>query len=109
MRYQKVEGQKVDANARFCSICQTKSIGDEWHYLTGCQNEVITNIREEFVEKVKRSHPQLREFEIIPLMTYCISMQDISMQHVCADFASKILEAYTDESEEKTAGTCSLM
>ena len=102
MRY-----QMVDRQERKCPFCRSE-IGDEWHYLTKCNNKDIKNVRSEFVARVKSIQPQLINFNISDLMKYCVSMQDTSVQVETAHFANELLSSYADAVEEDE-GKCSIM
>ena len=74
--------QTIDRQERKCPFCRRET-GDEWHYLTKCNNNDISNVRNEFVAKVKSIQPQLNNFSTTDLMTYCVSMQDTLIQTDC--------------------------
>ena len=102
MRYQKIE--KDERKCPFCS----EEVGDEWHYLTKCSNRNIYEVRSEFVAKVKSIQPQLTNFNLINLMKYCVSMQDVVIQTETAYFVKELLCTYSDAVEEEE-GKCTLM
>ena len=102
MRY-----QTIDRQERKCPFCR-REIGDEWHYLTKCNNSDISNVRNEFVAKVKSIQPQLNNFSTTDLMTYCVSMQDTLIQTETAHFVKELLTSYADAVEEEE-GKCNIM
>ena len=97
----------VDRQERKCPFCRSE-IGDEWHYLTKCNNKDIKNVRSEFVARVKSIQRQLINFNISDLMKYCVSMQDTSVQVETAHFVNELLSSYADAVEEDE-GKCSIM
>ena len=103
MRY-----QKVDKAERKCSICSVEEVGDEWHYLSKCQNENISTTRLAFVDKITTINLQLKDFNPDDLMKYCMTMNDTLIQTESALFVKNMLNAYSEAKLEEE-GTCSLM
>ena len=107
MRYQN-KNQNKNWKERKCKICNTKEVGDEWHYLTSCKNDKIIATRSQFQEEVKKIQPQLRDFQVKDLMKYCMILHDTSIQLTTSVFVKEMLNAYTDAVEEEE-GSCCIM
>ena len=107
MRYQN-KNQNKNWEDRRCKICNTKEVGDEWHYLTSCKNDKIIATRSHFQEEVKKIQPQLRDFQVKDLMKYCMILHDTSIQLTTSVFVKEMLNAYTDAVEEEE-GSCCIM
>ena len=103
MRY-----QNTDKSERKCSFCKSTEIGDEWHYLTQCKNKEISDLRGQFVENVTSLQPQLKNFQLVNLMNYCLTMHDTLIQTKVAEFVKNLLNTYSEVKDEED-GTCSLM
>ena len=83
-------------------------VGDEWHYLTECTNEMMMEIREKFLEKRKTMQPQLQKFNTKELMKYGLTMHDELLQLETSLHVKKLLHLYSDCKEEEES-TCSIM
>ena len=60
-------------NKRFCNLCTGNLIGDEYHILFECKNQIITANRKKFLPRYYISHPS---------MFKCIELLQISNEKV---------------------------
>ena len=50
---------------RFCNLCETNSIGDEFHFLFECNDNIIKNARRKFIPSYYTIRPNTHKFEKI--------------------------------------------
>jgi hypothetical protein len=93
MRYQEIERTE-----RKCSLCTEEEVGDEWHYLTQCKNNEISDLRCDFVKKIKCIQTQLNDFNLVNLMKY--TMHDTVTQTQTAYFVKALLKTYSAAKDE---------
>ena len=67
-RIPKVTGRYkgLERNKRFCNLCTGDFIGDEFHILFECKNQIITANRKKFLPRYYISHPSM--FKCIELL-----------------------------------------
>ena len=94
LRYNK---NKPHRNERVCDVCQLKETGDELHYLLRCRNELICQIRQNFLIDIKKELPQFTNFSPENIITYSLPMTDQLIHKPMASYVKKILEAYKSE------------
>ena len=49
----------IDRNERYCNMCTGELLGDEYHVLFECQNEIIVENRKRFLPKYYTKHPSM--------------------------------------------------
>ena len=59
----------VPQNERVCTFCNSRSIGNEAHYLFYCRNEQIQQLQEKYIPKYYRK--SCRDDKIIGMLSYC--------------------------------------
>ena len=87
----------TDRIDRTCNICSQNKIGDEKHYLTECGNQGMADIRTKLISDIKETCPQMTNFSIQNIMTYCVSMSDEKIHVITSKFISNLLKQYKKE------------
>ena len=54
---------------RFCCLCNSNEIGDEYHYLFVCTNNAVRNIREMYIPRYYYTYPS--RFKLQGLLSIC--------------------------------------
>ena len=82
------------AHLRLCNKCTLNAIGDELHVLTECNNVTLTKLRTKFYVKLLSISPQLKLLTSKSLLSYILSMCDVSICHVVIKFFFEVLKIY---------------
>ena len=103
--------QQVSREERTCSICDTREVGDEVHYLVGCGNEVMTTIRRKFRDEVEKAQPQFEKLSMSNIIHYCLKTHDTATFTPFGKYVHSILQVYDDEVDKQIeeATKCPIM
>ena len=107
---EKMRSEEISREERKCTLCELNEVGDEWHYISRCENNKIQVTRSKFIERVKNIQPQLADFQTSDLMKYCISMCDTSIHDETTRFIKTLMKEYDVEDEEnRIPDSCCMM
>ena len=53
----------VDRSNRICEICDSRDVGDEFHYLFTCKNQYIIDYRMKYLKKYYYTRPNVYKME----------------------------------------------
>ena len=87
----------TDRRDRKCNICISNKVGDEYHYLTKCENKGMVDIRNRFVEEAQKICFQLQNFSAENTILYCSTMKDEKVQEITANFIYNLIRQYRIE------------
>ena len=105
-----MRSEEISREERKCTLCELNEVGDEWHYISRCENNKIQVTRSKFIERVKNIQPQLADFQTSDLMKYCISMCDTSIHDETTRFIKTLMKEYDVEDEEnRIPDSCCMM
>lgn len=91
---EKYRKENIDRKLRLCNKCTLNAEGDELHVLTECNNVTLTELRTKFYVKLLSISPQLKLLTSKSLLSYILSMCDVSICHVLSKFFFEVLKNY---------------
>ena len=71
-------------------------MGDKEHFLRRCENSLTVETRNKFVSELKKTCPLMATFSVDNIISYCIRMNDPSIQLPMAIYAKEIIETYSE-------------
>ena len=77
---------------RFCTFCDKKEIGDEFHYVLKCSFSSMVKIRNVFLEKLKTINYFCMLLPQNELFVYLINAQDIDIVSHFSSFLVDLME-----------------
>ena len=86
---------KIPPDKRICTLCQSNTIGNEFHALIKC-NE-LSNIRSRCFNEIYKIIPQFSNFDDNNKFQYLIGFTDISIYKPTSLLLSIILKSYKDK------------
>jgi hypothetical protein len=63
---------KTPYEDRFCTLCQSNEIGDEFHYLLSCSNQKISDTRNTFLNNLYGINSSFRLFDTEIIYSYIL-------------------------------------
>ena len=87
-------GTHVPRDQRICNFCKSNLIGDEFHYLFRCSNDLLTEIRQTFISDIQKVNSNFSKFDSENLYYYVLSLNDNSIMNCTANFVRNIYLKY---------------
>ena len=88
---EKLRKQKISRNERFCNLCDTGSVGDEFHVMAFCTNTEISRLRNELLTKITEHNQQFQKFAISDIIKLLLIANDKTLTYIFAVFLKKML------------------
>ena len=88
---EKLRKQKISRNERFCNLCDTGSVGDEFHVMAFCTNTEISRLRNELLTKITEHNQQFQKFAISDIIKLLLIANDKTLTCIFAVFLKKML------------------
>ena len=73
---------------RYCGKCNSRQVGDEYHILLQCQNDIIVQLRNEYIPKYYTRNPNI--FKFILLM----QCQSVKVLNNLSQFCKQALKVF---------------
>jgi hypothetical protein len=88
---------KTPYKDRFCTLCQSNEIGDEFHYLLLCSNQKISETRNIFLNDLYGINSSFHLFDTNDLFLYIINIHDKSIMKIVEKYFHDILLLYDNQ------------
>ena len=79
---------------RVCEMCNTRAIGDEFHYLLVCTEISFVALRDAFLNDIQNINTNFTNFDKKSLFYYIMSLNDSSIFSASVKFIYGIMETY---------------
>ena len=89
--------KNIDQKNRFCDVCDSKCIGDEYHLLFNCSNQHLVKLRDIFLKQIYNKCDQLKSLPTYQQFLYLMSAYDVSVIETFCNYVNKILACYSDQ------------
>ena len=84
--------KNIQRSCRYCSLCNTQNIGDEFHVLFKCTNINVLQIRQIAIDEISKVTPSFSLLSATDKFKYCFLASDENIIHIVGNFFRKILE-----------------
>ncbi len=82
----------IPKDQRFCSKCQSREVGDEFHTLFRCQNPNLVDIRQKAIFEIGRVVESFHALSEKDKFNYCLLACDENICHIIGFFFLKVLK-----------------
>ena len=86
--------KNIPYDSRLCIFCNLKEIGDEFHYLSICTNQLFVKVRSVFLNDLFNLNSAFRSFSRQDIFMYTLSMKDSSTVNLMAKYCHSILTLF---------------